>query len=73
VLHGLRAAARADLVQRRLALFALEARRAHFDQLVRGKRAVDLGDHRVAQSLAADQYYGLEPVSARLERLALGR
>jgi hypothetical protein len=73
MLHGLRAAARADFEEQGFALRAVHARRAQLDQLVGGERALDLGDHGVAQALAADQHDRTEAVRARLERLALGR
>src|SRR6266513_6224518 len=54
------------------ARFALEPGGAHLDELVGSQGAVDLGDHFVRQSLAADHHDRLEFVRARLQRLALG-
>ena len=57
-------------ITERITMLAIQAGRAHLDQLVRRERAVDLGDHLVGHALGADHHHRLEVVRARLERLA---
>jgi hypothetical protein len=72
VLHGLGAGALADARQRHLALVVVERRGANLDQFVRGERAVDLGDHGVGETFAAELQDRVERVRAGLERFAFG-
>jgi hypothetical protein len=73
MLDGLGAGALADAGERHLALVAVERRRAHLDQLVVRERALDLGDHRVGEALAAELQDRMERVRAGLEGPAFGR
>jgi hypothetical protein len=71
VLHGLRAGALADAGERDFALVAIERRRAHLDQLVVRKGAVDLGDDGIGEAFAAELQDRVQRVRARLQRLSL--
>jgi hypothetical protein len=72
VLHGLGAGALADARQRHLALVVVERRGANLDELVRSQGAVDLGDHGVGETFAAELQDRVERVRAGLERFAFG-
>ena len=56
MLHRLRGAMLADGGERSLARAARERRGVHLDESVRGKSALDLGEHGSRQSLRADPY-----------------
>jgi hypothetical protein len=63
----------ADAREIGLALRALSTRHPYLEQLVAVEVDLDLVQHRLAESLVADRHHRLEAMSARLQRLALGR
>jgi hypothetical protein len=71
VLDRVRAGALADAGERHFARVAVERRRAHLDQLVVRKRAVDLCHHRVGEAFFAQLQDRVQGMRARPERLAL--
>jgi hypothetical protein len=73
VLDRVSASALADAGERHFARVAVERRRAHLDQLVVRERAVDLGDHRVAEALLPQLQDGMQGMGACPEGFALGR
>ncbi|HEX9181764.1 MAG TPA: hypothetical protein VF876_00770, partial [Burkholderiales bacterium] len=73
MLHGVCARALADARQRDFALVPIQWRRAHLDQLVVCKRALDLGHHGIGQAFPAKLKNRVQGMCARLEHLALRR
>jgi len=73
VLHWLRLQPGADFGQGGFASDALEAGGPHFDQFMRGERAVDLGQCRLGQPFFTKMEDRIEGVGARLERFSVAR
>src|SRR3954462_10433875 len=71
-LHRRGAGALAERLKRRLARAAVERRRAHLDQLVRGERAIDFLHHFIRKAFGADDDDGLQGMGPRFEQFTLG-
>jgi len=72
MLHGSGAGLGTDFPHDGFAIVSFYRARGDLDQLVRVQRAVDFRDHPSGQPLFTDHHDRIEPVRARLERLANG-
>ena len=73
MLNGRAAERVADPRRESLARVAIVVRDADFDELVRGQRDVDLMQHRVGESLAADGDHWVQVMRFRPELAAFRR
>ncbi len=72
-LYGGRVGFRANLVAHGFAIVPIAIKNFHLDELVRGQRAIDFGDHRGGEPAVADLHSRFERMSSGFQMRALAR